>query len=248
MARLEIRLDFRIARFRFGSLATTVSNNMETTSTIPSDKAMTNVFSKASAIAIGRAVLKYGLALALLIGPPIYLSKHPEAYTPLLQSLFSAFLFVLAFWIGRDKEVYDARQQANDRWLPQAEAVTYRLMTLFANVRGFSRTMQSSCGCASRDFPELQQEGLRAVRTKMKMECDASAQRLDDIANQLEDAIGDWQRFIAGNCRGQECARIFTALEERWRRITQQELALAAKLNETKDAPNPAPARPATAP
>jgi hypothetical protein len=214
---------------------------MDTTSTIPSEKDMTKVVGMALAIAIGRAVFKYGLALALLVGPPIYLSKHPEAYTPLLQTLFSVFLFFLAFWIGRDKEAYDARQQANDRWLPQAEAVTYRLMTLFANVRGFSRAMQSSCGCASRDLPELQQDSLRAVRIKMKTECDASAQRLDDIANQLEDAIGDWQRFIAGNCRGQECARIFSALQERWARVMQQEAALATKQGEINDVAEPSP-------
>jgi hypothetical protein len=207
---------------------------MDTTTTIPSDKETTKVVGMALAVAIGRAILKYGLALALLIGPPIYLSKHPEEYTPLLQTLFSVFLFFLAFWIGRDKEAYNARQQANDRWLPQAEAVTYRLMTLFANVRGFSGAMRSSCGRASCDLPELQQESLRAIRIKMKMECDASAQRLDDIANQLEDAIGDWQRFIAGNCRGQECARIFTALQERWGRVMQQEAALANKQTETK--------------
>lgn len=200
---------------------------MEITNTPPSAKTITTQAAKVFTLKIGVDLLKYPLALALIIGPAIYLSKHPLDYTPLVQFLLSVFLFFLAFWIGRDKELYDAKQQANDKWLPQAEAVTYRLMTLFANVKGFSATTRSSCGNASCDLPELKQENMRAVRVKMKMECDASSQRLDDIANQLEDAIGDWQRFIAGNCRGQECARIFTALHERWSRVLRQQEALS---------------------
>ena len=43
-----------------------------------------------------------------------------------------------------------------------------------------------------------------------------------DSIVKLEDAIEDWERFIADNCEGDECARIFNGLEERHSRLMQQ--------------------------
>lgn len=53
----------------------------------------------------------------------------------------------------------------------------------------------------------------------MKSDCEASSQRLEDIADQLDDAIEDWRRFVAANCIGEECARIFEAIEQRRERV-----------------------------
>ena len=159
------------------------------------------------------------LAVVVLLGPPIYLALRPQDYTPLLQVLISIFLFLLAYWVGFTKEADAAARRANDRWLPQAESVIYRLMTLRTNVRGFSVTTKSSCSKASCDLPELEKEELKAVRIKMKADCQASSQRLDDIAHQLEDAIEDWRRFIIANCHGEECSRIWEALIAREQRL-----------------------------
>lgn len=163
----------------------------------------------------GSFLFQWGLALAFLVFPPIYLAYRPAEYTPLVDTLFSIFLFLLAYWIGYKCEVRAATQQANDRWLPQAESVIFRLMTLHSNVCRFSNTTKTSCSTAECDLPELQTPEMRAVRIKMKADCGASGQRLDDIAHQLEDAIEDWRRFIAANCHGDECSRIFDALEQR---------------------------------
>jgi hypothetical protein len=65
------------------------------------------------------------------------------------------------------------------------------------------------------DLPELEKDSMRAVKVKLKTECDTSSRRLDDIAHQLEDAIEDWRRFIAANCKGEECGRIFQGLHQR---------------------------------
>jgi hypothetical protein len=92
-------------------------------------------------------------------------------------------------------------------------------MTLRTNVRRFSFTTKSSCSSASCDLPELEKPELKAVKIKMKADCQASSQRLDDIAHQLEDAIEDWRRFIVGNCRGEECRRIWDALVAREQRL-----------------------------
>jgi hypothetical protein len=173
-------------------------------------------------------ILRVVLACMFLLGPPIYLAKRPQDYTPLVQVLVSIFLFLLAYWIGYTKEAEAAARRANDRWLPQAESVIYRLMTLRTNVRGFSLSTKSSCSSASCDLPELEKPELKAVKIKMKADCQASSQRLDDIAHQLEDAIEDWRRFIIANCRGEECARIWDALIAR-----EQRLELEFKEKET---------------
>jgi hypothetical protein len=167
-------------------------------------------------------ILRWGLAFIFLVGPAVYLAVYPASYTPLVQFLISIFLFLLAYWIGFTREAEAAARRANDRWLPQAESVIYRLMTLRTNVRGFSRTTKATCSCAASDLPELEKPEFKAVKIKMKADCDASGQRLDDIAHQLEDAIEDWRRFIIMNCQGEECARIWEALLTREDRLERE--------------------------
>lgn len=165
------------------------------------------------------AIGRWAAVAVVLIAAPVYLAKNPQDYTPLVQTLHSIFLFLLAYWIGNTKEAAEAAKKANDRWLPQAESVIYRLMTLRTNVQGFSHTTKSTCSSTSCDLPELNQPELRAVKIKMKSDCEASSQRLDDIAHQLEDAIEDWRRFIIANCHGEECERIWEALQAREERL-----------------------------
>jgi biopolymer transport protein ExbD len=166
---------------------------------------------------------KVAVSILLLLGPPAYLAWNARAYTPLVDTMFSVLLFLMAFWLGRDVDHAKAREEASRKWLPQAEAVTYRLLTLYGNVRSFAGKTKRSCTESACDLPELKEESLKSVRIKFKADCNAASDRLEDIANQLEDAIGDWQRFIAENCRGEECGRIFAALQERRGRIMQQD-------------------------
>jgi hypothetical protein len=88
-------------------------------------------------------------------------------------------------------------------------------MTLNANVQRFSAKTKLSCSTTSCDLPELERDNMRAVKIKLKTDCETSRQRLDDIAHQLEDAIEDWRRFVAANCQGAECSRIFEGLQKR---------------------------------
>ena len=171
----------------------------------------------------GPAIFRWSLAIFVVIFPPVYLAYNPLHYTPLVDSLFSVFLFLLAYWIGSIRDSDAAAQRANDRWLPQAESVILRLMTLQANVIRFAAITKSSCSDAECELPELNDQKLRAVRIKMKTDCKASSERLVDIGNQLEDAIADWRRFIIANCRGNECERIFEALRQREDRLWNNE-------------------------
>jgi hypothetical protein len=168
------------------------------------------------------AIGRWAAVGTVFVIAPVYLGLKPDHYTPIVQILLSLFLFLLAYWIGYTKEAAKAAQRANERWLPQAEGVIYRLMTLRTNVRGFSRTTKSSCSSASCDLPELNDANMKAVKIKMKSDCEASSQRLDDIAHQLEDAIEDWRRFIIYNCYGEECQRIWTALQSREERLERE--------------------------
>jgi hypothetical protein len=170
-------------------------------------------------------IFRWFLAIVLLVGPPIYLAWRPQDYTPLVEVLFSVLLFLLAYWIGHSQEAASAAQRANDRWLPQAESVIFRLLTLHANVQRFSLATKADCQKSHCELPELQKDELRAVRIKMRTECEASSRRLDDIAHQLEDAIEDWRRFISANCYGDECSRIFDAIEQRAQSLRVEFLA-----------------------
>lgn len=162
------------------------------------------------------------LVFVILIGSPIYLSQKPEQYTPMVDVMFSIFLFMLAYWIGYSKEIEKVAKVSIQKWLPQAESVIYRLLTLHSNVKRLAITTSQNCTKANCDLPELQKEELKAVRIKIKTDCEASSHRLDDIASQLEDAIEDWRRFVTANCQGDECSRIFDAIQDRKTKLEEE--------------------------
>jgi hypothetical protein len=172
----------------------------------------------------GFAIFRWLLAIVCVAFPPIYLAYNPTDFTPLVDTLFSIFLFFLAYWIGTSKDSAVAAQQANDRWLPQAESVIFRLMTLRANVLRFANLSKQNCTEAECELPELKEENMRAVRIKMKTDCESANQRLLDIGCQLEDAIEDWRRFIIANCAGDECQRISEALQQRQQRLYSENI------------------------
>jgi len=165
---------------------------------------------------------KWLIAAIVFVLSPIYLALRPNDFTPLVQILFSLFLFLMAFWIGFTKETERATRQASDKWLPQAESVIYRLLTLHNNVKRFADTAKNSCNKTKCDLPELEKDEMRAVKIKIQTDCESTSQRLTDIAFQLEDATEDWRRFIAANCTGDECSRIFDAIQERRAKLEQE--------------------------
>ena len=165
---------------------------------------------------------KWLITAIVFVFSPIYLALRPNDFTPLVQILFSLFLFLMAFWIGFTKETERATRQASDKWLPQAESVIYRLLTLHNNVKRFADTAKNSCNKTKCDLPELEKEEMRAVKIKIQTDCESTSQRLTDIAFQLEDATEDWRRFIAANCTGDECSRIFDAIQERRSQLEQE--------------------------
>src|SRR5680860_178179 len=124
-------------------------------------------------------ILKWILASIILIGSPIYLHKYPSDYTPMVDVMFSVFLFLLAYWIGYSEEIEKAGKIAAQKWVPQAESVIYRLLTLHSNVKRMAITSNQNCDKANCDLPELLTDDLKAVRIKLKTDCEASTQRLD---------------------------------------------------------------------
>ena len=71
------------------------------------------------------------------------------------------------------------------------------------------------CSNATRDMPELEQPENKAIKSFFQTQCRTGTRRLRDIANHLDDALGDWTRFVQANCRGEDCGRIETAIKER---------------------------------
>lgn len=162
------------------------------------------------------------LAAALVIGPAVYIGFYPKEFGPLPDFLISVLLFLLAYWTGSVREQEQAALRANDRWLPQAESVILRLMTLRSNVVRFAAITRNGCKSAECDLPQLNDPAMEAVRISIRKDCQSSGERLDDIANQLEDAIEDWRRFIMANCQGDECYRIARAIEQRSERLLNE--------------------------
>src|SRR5690606_18515650 len=69
-------------------------------------------------------------AIALIIASCVFLRINPKDYNPMVQFLLSVLLTVVSVVWGSKKSVEQARQEAADRWLPQAESVVMRLLTL----------------------------------------------------------------------------------------------------------------------
>jgi len=160
---------------------------------------------------------------AICIAFPFYLiHKHPGSYTPLVDVLFSLFLTLLAFVMGGHWETSKAVRQANEKWLPTAESIIQRLLTLQSNVRLFSVRTESHCDETLGELPTLAEPHQAILRVKLRADCRASRERLDDIGDQLDDAISDWKRFIIAHCSGEECRRITEAIEQRERRIAEE--------------------------
>jgi hypothetical protein len=166
-------------------------------------------------------LFKWFVAISLLAGSTIYLGIYPQDFTPIVNIFFSVFIALISYWIGSTNEIKAAIKMSNQKWLPQGESVIYRLLTLHSNVKMFAINSSQNCSRTSCELPELQKEELKALRIKLKVDCEANSQRLEDIAMQLEDAIYDWQRFIAANCDGEECNRIFEAILDRKKRLEE---------------------------
>lgn len=108
--------------------------------------------------------------------------------------------------------------------LTECKAPRFRLRSrlrraVFPSTARTGRSIAVSSAAFSRsDFSQASKH-TRVVRVKWNADCEASSGRLLDIGCQLEDAIDDGRRFIIGNCIGDECQRIFEALQQRQQRI-----------------------------
>jgi len=162
------------------------------------------------------------IAFVLVLGSVGYLAIWPDQYTPLVQLLVAIFLSLAGYWIGSNENALIAAKHANDRWVPQAESVIFRLMTLRSNVARLAIESQKQCDESVCELPELGQETLRPISVKLKADCRASTQRLADISRQLDDVIGDWRRFVVANCQGAECGRIEEAVASRAHELAKE--------------------------
>lgn len=166
--------------------------------------------------------LVFLLAIALGIAAPAILAFKPDFYSVPVQIIFAFGLTWSTYWLGSQQTAEVAARKANDRWLPQAESVILGLMTLKADVVRLQRKMQKTCCNGYSDLEELQEEAFKAVRIKITTECEATADRLNNIKNHLENAIGDWDRFVTSNCEGEECARIYDAQHQREEQLERE--------------------------
>jgi hypothetical protein len=171
------------------------------------------------------------ITFILVFGSVGYLIWRPADYTPAVQFLISVLLSLAGYWLGSKENAAIAAKHANDRWVPQAESVIFRLMTLRSNVSRLAIESQKQCDEAICDLPDLGQDGFRAMHVKLKSDCRASTQRLADISRQIDDVIGDWRRFVIANCQGTECGRIEEAVATR-RNELENELAIESRCRE----------------
>jgi hypothetical protein len=161
-------------------------------------------------------------AALLFLVPFIYLAVKPEHYTPLVDVMFSFFLALVFYQLGNKAKIAEAESRARDRWMPQAESVAKKLLTLQASVKKLGNRVRSSCEDKACDLPEFQSPELRPIRMKLKSDCENTSERLEDIANQLDDAEGDWERFLYANCEADDCGRISMILADQRKKLLGQ--------------------------
>ncbi len=158
----------------------------------------------------------WSLTLGVVAVPTVLLLNYPDTYNnPVVVFLLSVALCGLSVLASRHEFVASAHRAMQTEWLSQAESACDRLLTTAAHVLAVRGRMNCTCDSALHDLPELQTDELKAVRVLLSAHCREAADNMTTIANHMESAIADWQRFIAKNCEGEDCTRIGRNLDKR---------------------------------
>lgn len=164
------------------------------------------------------------LSAIMLLVPSVLILKYPEMYNPLAAFLVSVGLAALPAWASHVQTRASIEKSANQRWLPSAEIACDHLLNLCYTIKRFQRAMASSCGELRRQVAQLDDPQNLPIKLFIGQQCDNSASRFGDIANQLESAFAAWTGFIRLNCQDGECEVIFNNLRILRARL-EQELA-----------------------
>ena len=160
-------------------------------------------------------IILWLITIVVLLVPPILLFIKPETYTPVLATVLSGVLFALSRLIGLEQAADRGFRAANDRWLPQSESAMHRLLTVLNSIKRFRSELSETCKIASKELPELENDGNKALKILLSTHCRNGSTRLADIINHLDDALTDWSRFVQANCQGEDCSRIFRTMKQK---------------------------------
>ena len=83
------------------------------------------------------------------------------------------------------------------------------LLNLRYTIKRFQGVIAGSCYDLQTHAAQLDEPQIRLFVTQ---QCSSSASTFCDLANHLESAYADWDRFIRQNCQGGECDVIFDNL------------------------------------
>ena len=169
--------------------------------------------------AVKMRTLFWILSGLMLFVPSVLLLKFPTMYNPLTAFLVSFGLFVLAAWASYLQTEDSAVKSANKRWLPQAETACDHLLNLCYAIKRFQAVTACSCDELQMHVSELDEPQIRLFVTQ---QCASSASTCCDVANHLESAYADWERFIRHNCQGGECDVIFDNLRVLRHRLEEE--------------------------
>ncbi len=159
--------------------------------------------------AIEMRKLFWTLSGFMLFAPTVLLLYFPAMYNPLTAFLISFGLFALAAWASYSQTEESAAKSANKRWLPQAEGACDHLLNLCYAIKRFQGVIACSCDDLQKHITQLDEPQIRLFLTQ---QCASSASTFCDVANHLESAYADWERFIRHNCQDGECEVIFDNL------------------------------------
>lgn len=159
-------------------------------------------------------ILLWLAVIAMVCIPSYLLFKHPDSYNPLVQFLFSVGLCWASIQASAVQAKASGESEANRRWLPQAEGVCDRLITLKYALKSFWLDTKHRCNNIGTQLPELLDPKNNSIRAIIECQCSDSAHRIEDFINQLDSAVSDWHRFIRENCKEGECETIFDSLDK----------------------------------
>ncbi len=165
-------------------------------------------------------------AVVMLFVPSVLIVLFPSAYNPLTAFLLSFAMFAMAGWASHLQSEASAVKSANQRWLPQAQSACDHLLNLCYTIKRFQQGVACSCEKLRRHVTQLDEPKNLPIKLFIEQQCESSASRFRDVANHLESAYADWERFIRHNCQDGECEAIFDSLRLLRHRLDQELAAI----------------------
>jgi len=156
------------------------------------------------------------IGVCIIIGTCIMISINKDFYNPITSILISVVISLVFYSLGKrevEVDTFKIEKGLNQKWMPQAISSICRLITLRSNIQSLKSSNNNKCGEIESNFPDIEKPQNAVIKTIISTDCNHLSQRLNDIDNQIDDAINEWNRFAQANCFADDCDTIQRAIK-----------------------------------